>query len=76
MITFLALVAVVQAFLALCLATASYSASHEALVAVKRNLEVSLEDLTWMNLMDTVKSGYDDIDMLRSKRNHPASGNF
>jgi len=75
-ITFLALVAVVQAFMALCLATASYSASHEALVAVRRNLQMSVKDLEWANLMDTVKSGYDDIDMLRSKRNHPASGNF
>lgn len=76
MITFLALVAVVQAFMALCLATASYSASHEALVAVRRNLQMSVKDLEWANLMDTVKVGRDDIDMLRSKRNHPASGNF
>jgi predicted lysophospholipase L1 biosynthesis ABC-type transport system permease subunit len=75
-ITFLALVAVVQAFMALCLATASYSASHEALVAVRRNLQMSVKDLEWANLMDTVKVGRDDIDMLRSKRNHPASGNF
>lgn len=73
MITFLALVAVVQAFMALCLATMSYSASHEALTAVERNLR---RDLAWANLMDTVQVGRDDIDMLRSKRNHPASGNF
>jgi hypothetical protein len=72
-ITVLALVAVVQAFMALCLATASYSASREALTAVERNLR---RDLAWANLMDTVQVGRDDIDMLRSKRNHPASGNF
>lgn len=73
MITFLALVAVVQAFMALCLATMSYSASHEALTAVERGQR---RDLAWANLMDTVQVGRDDIDMLRSKRNHPASGNF
>jgi hypothetical protein len=72
-ITVLALVAVVQAFMALCLATMSYSASHEALTTVERNLR---RDLAWGNLMDTVQVGRDDIDMLRSKRNHPASGNF
>ncbi len=73
MITFLALVAVVQAFMALCLATVSYNASHEALTTVERNLR---RELAWANLMDTVQVGRDDIDMLRSKRNHPASGNF
>jgi hypothetical protein len=72
-ITFLALVAVVQAFMALCLATMSYSASQEALAAARRDLR---RDLAWANLMDTVQVGRDDIDMLRSKRNHPASGNF
>lgn len=76
MITFLALLAVVQAFMALCLATVSYSASHAATVAVERIQSVSSKDLAWVNLMDTVQMAHDDVDLLRSKRNHPASGNF
>lgn len=76
MITFLALVAVAQAFMAMCLATASYNASIKTLAVVQRDAGPSSSDLLWANLMDTVNAGYDDAALFRSKRNHPASGNF
>ncbi len=74
MTVFLALIAVSQAFMALILATGAYMRVHhvDLMGDYYGTLQWDDSDLRWINLMDTVETGRQDIEMFASKKRHPA----
>lgn len=74
MTVFLALIAVSQAFMALVLATGAYMRVHhvDLMGDYYGTLSWDDSDLRWINLMDAVEAGRQDIEMIASKKRHPA----